>query len=99
MKVRILSSAARDLVDGYRFYEKQAPGIGGYFLDALFSDIDSLIVNAGMHAICFERYHRLLSRRFPFAIYYRVENQTALVYAVLDCRRNPAWIRNRMLPD
>jgi hypothetical protein len=26
----------------------------------------------------------------------RVENDTALVYAVLDCRRNPAWIRKRL---
>jgi len=43
-----------------------------------------------------EKYHRLLSKRFPFAVYYRVENDTVLVYAVLDCRRNPAWIRNKM---
>lgn len=96
MKVRILSSAARDLMDGYRFYEKQAPGIGGYFLDALFSDIDSLIVNAGVHQIFFGRYYRLLSRQFPFAVYYRVEDQAALVYAVLDCRRDPTWTRSRM---
>lgn len=96
MKVRVLSSAARDLLDGYRFYEKQAPGIGEYFLDALFSDIDSLIVTAGIHPVYFGRYYRLLSKRFPFAVYYRVENQTALVYAVLDCRRDPAWVRNKM---
>lgn len=96
MKVKILSSAARDLLDGYRFYEKQASGVGGYFLDALFSDIDSLIVNAGIHSIYFGRYHRLLSKRFPFAVYYRVENGAALVYAVLGCRRDPTWIRNKV---
>lgn len=96
MKVKILSSGARDLVDGYSFYEKQAPGIGGYYLDALFSDIDSLIVNAGIHPTFFGHYHRLLSKRFPFAVYYRVENEMALVYAVLDSRRNPAWIRSKV---
>jgi hypothetical protein len=40
--------------------------------------------------------YRLLSKRFPFAVYYRVENRTALVYAVLDCRKNPAWIRKKL---
>ena len=93
--VRILASASQDLVDGYRFYEEQAEGVGAYFLDSLYSDIDSLIINAGIHPIHFGKYHRLLSKRFPFAVYYRIEGQIALVYAVLDCRRKPAWIRKK----
>ena len=36
MKIRILESARQDLLDGYYFYEKQADGIGAYFLNALF---------------------------------------------------------------
>ena len=96
MKIRILPSARRDLLDGFRFYEKQAEGIGSYFLDSLYSDIESLLVNAGVHHLHFGKYHRLLSKRFPFAVYYRTENDTILVYAVLDCRRNPAWIRNKL---
>ncbi|MFA6053211.1 MAG: type II toxin-antitoxin system RelE/ParE family toxin [Methylobacter sp.] len=96
MKIQILRSAQQDLIDGYQFYEKQAEGLGAYFLDTLFSDIDSLIINAGVHSIHFEKYYRLLSKRFPFAVYYRVENQTAQVYAVLDCRKRPAWIRKNL---
>jgi hypothetical protein len=46
MKIRILASASRDLMDGYRFYEMQSAGVGAYFLDSLFSDIDSLILPA-----------------------------------------------------
>ena len=96
MKVKILGSASRDLIDGYRFYETQAEGVGAYFLDSVYSDIDSLILSAGMHPVHFGNYHRLLSKRFPFAVYCRLEEQTVLVYAVLDCRRNPAWIRKRL---
>lgn len=44
MKIRILESASQDLIDGFHFYEKQAIGLGNYFLDSLFSDIDSLQV-------------------------------------------------------
>ena len=93
MKLRILDTASQDLTDGYRFYEKQETGLGAYFLDSLFSDIDSLQLYAGIHAVFFECYHRALSKRFPFAIYYRLVDQEVLIYAVLDCRSNPAWIR------
>jgi len=96
MKIQIQRSAQRDLIDGYRFYEQQAGGLGSYFLDTLFSDIDSLMINAGIHQVYFEKYYRLLSKRFPFAVYYRVENQTAQVYAILDCRRHPAWARKKL---
>ena len=98
MNIKLLSSASQDLIDGYWFYEKQSRRLGTYFLDSLFSDIGSLRVYPGIHPIHFGKYHRLLSKRFPFAIYYRIEDDVVLVYAVLDCRRNPAWIRQKMSP-
>jgi hypothetical protein len=95
MRIKILSSAEDDLEEGYRFYESQAGGLGTYFLDTLYSDIDSLAYFAGMHRVVLG-YYRLLSKRFPFAVYYRVTEDTALVFAVLDCRRNPSWIRAKL---
>ncbi len=94
MKIQLLDAAEQDLIEGFHFYESQAPGLGDYFLDSLFSDIDSLQLYAGIHARYFG-YHRLLSKRFPFAIYYQVDN-VVKVYAILDCRRNPAWIRKKL---
>ena len=49
MRVRILDEAERDLEDGYHFYERQSPGLGTYFLDSLYSDIDSLSYFGGFH--------------------------------------------------
>ena len=96
MKIRILDAAAQDLIDGARFYERQEQGLGEYFLDSLYADIDSLILYAGIHARSFRHYQRLLAKRFPFAVYYKIDGNTVLIYAVLDCRRNPTWIRKRM---
>ncbi|MDP3030037.1 MAG: type II toxin-antitoxin system RelE/ParE family toxin [Deltaproteobacteria bacterium] len=95
MRIEILDEAEKDLVDGFAFYDRQSKGLGNYFLDSIFSDIESLHLYAGIHAFHFG-YHRLLAKRFPFAIYYRVENDTVQVYAILDCRRNPVWIRDRL---
>jgi plasmid stabilization system protein ParE len=96
MKVTILDAAERDLESGHRFYEKQSQGLGIYFLDSLYSDIDSLAYFGGIHRKVYGC-HRLLSKRFPFAVYYRLASEEVLVTAVLDCRKNPSWIRKKLL--
>ena len=94
MKIVILPSARDDLADGFQFYENQSEGLGGYFLESLFSDIDSLILYGGIHRKVFGN-HRLLSKRFPFAVYYYEKSGTAFVKSVLDCRRDPKFHRQR----
>ena len=49
MKIKILDSALEDLQTGRQFYENQVEGVGEYFFDALFADIDSLALYAGIH--------------------------------------------------
>lgn len=95
MRVQVLDEATADLADGFRFYERQADGLGDYFLDSLWSDIQSLRISGGIHAI-HDGYHRLISKRFPYAVYYRIEEDVARVRAVLDCRRDPKWISERL---
>jgi len=90
MKLRILPSAKQDVDRGQEFYARQGgDSLGDYFLDSLFSDIDSLQLYAGVHAKIFG-YYRLLAKRFPFAVYYKVEGDICIVWRVLDCRQNPA---------
>lgn len=89
MRLELSEDAKADLESGRAFYERQSPGLGEYFLDTLFSDLESLHLYAGTHPKKFGRFHRLLSKRFPFAIYYEVEGDLILVGAILDCRRKP----------
>ncbi len=94
-QVLVLEEAANDLAQGIDFYEEQKSGLGAYFFDSLISDIESLEISGGVHAIHFG-FHRMLSKRFPFAIYYNLQSNTAQVVAVLDMRRNPAWTRGQL---
>lgn len=96
MRIVILEEAEQDLIEGFHFYEDQEEDLGGYFLNALFADIQSLRLCAGVHRVWFGKYHRLLSKRFPFGIYYTRSADEARVHAVLDLRRSPAWIRGQM---
>lgn len=95
MKIVILEEAEQDIKNALLFYEAQKEGLGSYFLDAIFADIESLYLYAGIH-IVISGYHRLLAKRFPFAVYCKLKDKTIFVYAVLDCRRDPTWIKRRL---
>ena len=96
MTIRILDKAEDDLVEGFQFYETQQRCLGTYFLTSLYSDIESLRFYAGVHRKAYRDYKRMLSKRFPFAIYYTVVNDNVLIHAVVDCRRRPSWIRKHL---
>jgi len=95
VRLRLLSLAEADLLAGFRFYERQSPGVGSYFLETLYSDIESLHLYAGIHRRVFG-YHQLLSKRFPFGVYYDMDEEEIRVWRVLDCRRDPQWIRSEL---
>ncbi len=42
---------------GFRFYERQAPGLGSYFRESILTDVDALAAHGGVHARVFG-YHR-----------------------------------------
>lgn len=96
IKVQISEDALQDLNDGYLFYEAQAPGLGDYFAACLRADIEGLKISAGVHRVVYEDYHRLLSRVFPYGIFYTLQREIADVWAVIDLRRDPTWIRERL---
>jgi hypothetical protein len=59
LKIQLLETALQDLMEGFDFYERQECNLGAYFLDSLFSDIDSLLIYAGIHPIYFKAYEVL----------------------------------------
>jgi hypothetical protein len=96
VRVNILAKAEDDLFNGFAFYEGQQEGLGAYFRERLFDDIDSLRVLGGSHRVVYRDYHRALSKRFPWAIFYRVSGETVYIEAVVDCRRKPRWIKEHL---
>ena len=74
---------------------KISPGLGDRFLDAIEADVLQLPAYAGVH-LQVDGFHRMLIQRFPFALYDLIEEGLIDIYAVLDCRRDPSWIRERL---
>jgi plasmid stabilization system protein ParE len=96
IRIRISPGALQDLNEGFLFYEAQGLGLGDYFVSSLRADIEGLRVTAGVHRVVFRDYHRLLSRLFPYGIFYSNEGDDVAIWAIIDLRREPAWIRDRL---
>ena len=99
--VRFSEFARQDLIEGRRFYEEQSPDLGTHFFDSLLADIDSLHWFAGIHSREFRTY-RVLAKRFPYSIYYLLDENEVLIVAILDQRRSPLYhymmLENRTHP-
>jgi hypothetical protein len=95
MTVLVLEDAAAELEAGRRFYESRQQGVGDYCVECLLSDLESVVLHAGIHRRHFGL-QWVLSKRFPFGIYYDIEGDTACVYAILDMRRDPVWLRTEL---
>lgn len=96
MIVRILPTALLDLEEAREFYEQQNRELGDYFFESIESDIESLSYEAGIHPVVYDFYHVKYTHRFPYAIFYYLSENIVYVDAVLDCRRDPDWITERL---
>jgi hypothetical protein len=90
MKIVISLAAQEDLLAGHQFYEQQAEGIGDYFLDSLFADIDSLLLYAGIHPQI-NGYSACSPNGFPLPFITRL---SAASYESAEC-----WIVEPIQPD
>ena len=95
-KIVISSDALSDLNEGFLFYEQQHPGLGDYFSTSLRSDIEELKISGGLHRIVYRHFYRSLSRVFPYGIFYSLKGEILTIYAVVDLRRDPEFIRRHL---
>jgi len=95
MTLKVLRQAREDLLLGILFYNQQQEGLGNYFYGVLISDIESLQIYAGIHSKI-NNFYRALSKRFPYSIYYKIDDNFIKIYAVLDDRRDPKNIELRL---
>ena len=93
IRIQISEDAVEDLNEGFLFYSAQESSLGDYFMSCLRADIEGLRFTAGIHRVVEEEYHRLLSRVFPYGIFYTIDSGTATIWAIVDLRSEPEWIR------
>jgi len=88
MKLRYTSRAKEDLEIALTWYEKQRIGLGHDFLACVEAGTQSIIRNQKMYRLYYANFYGCVVRRFPFIIFYTIENNEIIVHAIFDSRRN-----------
>ena len=96
MKVRFLSVAEKELRDTFDWYESQTPGLGNEFL----VELDQAVMRIRHYPMSCpaaeDGMRRALLNRFPYGLWYAIEADAVIVYAVAHLHREPRYWADRL---
>lgn len=94
-EVVLLAEAEEDLSDAAAFLEKRVPGLGDRLVAGVEHALGRLAENPYVGPPLDDGVHKLLVRRFPYNLIYRILPEHVLVLAVAHHRRRPSYWRDR----
>jgi plasmid stabilization system protein ParE len=94
-EVRLRPEAEQDLADAATWYEEQRQGLGYEFLDEVLTLLPNIAETPLMYPNIHRNTKRAVIRRFPFGVYFREENATIVVIAIMHGSRNPRHWKSR----
>ena len=89
MKLRYTDRAMDDVELAFAWYERQRRGLGYEFLDCVEVAVKSIIENPEMYRVRYLNFRSCLVRRFPFSVFYTIEEIEIVVHSVFDNRQDP----------
>ena len=94
----LVPEAKADVADAYLWYEDQSLGLGMEFLRCVEVALLSIHRTPLIYPIAHETYRRVLLRRFPFALFFEIDEASArcIVYSVFHCSQAPEKWRGRL---
>jgi plasmid stabilization system protein ParE len=87
LTVILRPEAAKELRDAYRWYQDKSQGLGEEFLRCVDAAFNNLIRHPESGPLVHHNIRRVLTRRFPYAILYLIENHDIVVLAVFHGHR------------
>jgi plasmid stabilization system protein ParE len=91
----IRPEAEADLVYARDWYERQREGLGAAFLLCVDEVLERIGRTPEMYTAVYRDVRRALTRRFPYAVYYRLVGREVVVLGILHTRRDPRERQSR----
>ena len=92
MNARFSAAASLELREAIEFYEQQQPGLGLRFLNEVEKTVERIQDHPETWARMTSRLRRCLVHRFPFALFYHLDDTDIEILSVADLRRDPtSW--------
>ena len=93
-KIVVRPEAASEIQEAFDWYEERSEGLGLEFLRVADACLSGVQRNPAAYQIVHEQVRRALLRKFPYALFYLVTEDTVVVLACFHVKRSPAdWQR------
>lgn len=92
--LRFLPEVEDDAVLAYHWYEGKVPGLGEEFLRTFYAGAVEIARNPLLYPPLHRQFRRRLLRRFPYALYFTVEDQEIVVLGLFHCARDPKGVQS-----
>ena len=84
-----LPEVSRDFVQACNYYEAFSPRFGQRFERAYNRAEQEVEDGLVTHKLVFNHYHRVILKRYPYILYYRLDGTKAVMVGLLYSRLNP----------
>ena len=91
----ILPEAEADLANARDWYERRRAGLGSAFLLSIEEVLERIRRTPEMNSVVHRDVRRALTRRFPYAVYYRIEGDELAVLGIFHVGRAPGEWQSR----
>ena len=93
-KIEITETAYMQIDKAYDWYEIKRAGLGHVFFVSVQDSLKMVAQNPFLFAYVYQKVRRVLTKKFPYSIFYRVDeaNKTVEVIAVRHQAENMNWL-------
>ena len=96
MKLNILEFAALEIADAKEYYNLQQSKLGERFKKDVQNAIDTILSFPQLYPEVSDSLRRCILHRFPYSIFYTIENDTIIILSVAHQRRKPYyWVEEQ----
>ena len=96
MRVEFHPEAMAEFRAAAEYYEKQHSGLGSRFISSVEAAVTHIAEAPSSWRIVEDDIGRCLTKVFPYALLFSIEDGYILIVAVMHCRREPGYWRNRV---
>jgi len=90
MRLFYTDRAMTDIEIAFSWYEKQRQGLGYEFLDCIEQAVKNIIALPEMYQESYANFRSCVIRRFPFILFYTIEEEGLIVHSVFNNRQDPS---------
>jgi len=95
MTLRFADDALAEYIAAGQYYNRQVPGLGDAFADEIEAGVRKILAAPRTWRVIEEGVRRFLVSRFPYGIYYTIESDVVVIWAVKHLRRDPDYWQKR----